>query len=223
MSTAIEATGFLMCIASWLINGAALANDYWKVSTVSGSVIISHRQYENLWHACAEDSSGIAECRDFESLLALPGHIQACRALMIIALLLGLGCMVVSLLGLKCIKIGSASEPTKGKIAVSGGIVAILSGLSVMIAASWYASRVVQDFNNPLFGGVRFELGTGLFMSWGGASLSLLGGALLCCACKRASSGKPKAGYYSQAQSQPPTQRIYSANTKSEIDSKAYV
>ena len=73
MSTAIEATGFLMCITSWLINGAALANDYWKVSTVSGSVIISNRQFENLWHACAESSSGIAECRDFESLLALPG------------------------------------------------------------------------------------------------------------------------------------------------------
>lgn len=73
MSTAMEATGFAMCLVSWLITGAALANDYWKISTVSGSVIISQRQFENLWHACAENSAGIAECRDFESLLALPG------------------------------------------------------------------------------------------------------------------------------------------------------
>lgn len=72
MSTALEATGFIMCIVSWLITGAALVNDYWKISTVSGSVIVSLRQFENLWHSCAENSAGIAECRDFESLLALP-------------------------------------------------------------------------------------------------------------------------------------------------------
>lgn len=74
MSTALEITGFLLGVASWLVTGAALANDYWKVSSFSGSVIISSRQYENLWHACAEASSGIAECRDFESLLDLPGE-----------------------------------------------------------------------------------------------------------------------------------------------------
>lgn len=72
MSTAVEATGFVMCVISWLVTGASLANDYWKVSTVSGSVIVAVRQFENLWHSCAENSAGIAECRDFESLLALP-------------------------------------------------------------------------------------------------------------------------------------------------------
>lgn len=74
MSTALELTGFLLGVASWLITGASLTNDYWKVSSFSGSVIISSRQYENLWHACAEDSTGIAQCRDFESLLDLPGE-----------------------------------------------------------------------------------------------------------------------------------------------------
>ncbi|XP_071770994.1 claudin 15-like a [Centroberyx gerrardi] len=219
MSTAVEATGFLLCIASWLITGASLANDYWKVSTVSGSVIISLRQYENLWHSCAENSGGIAECRDFESLLALPGHVQACRALMIISLLLGLACLVVSLLGLKCIKIGSATEQSKAKIAVTGGILAVLSGLCTMVAVSWYATRVVEDFNDPFSGGVKFELGLGLFMGWGGACLSMLGGALLCCACKRASSGQKKSGYYGN---QP--QKIYTATAKSDPDSaRAYV
>uniref|UniRef100_G3PT92 Claudin n=1 Tax=Gasterosteus aculeatus aculeatus TaxID=481459 RepID=G3PT92_GASAC len=178
MSTAVEATGFVMCIVSWLITGSALANDYWKMSTVSGSVIISQRQFENLWHSCAENSAGIAECRDFESLLALPAHISASRALMIMSLLLGLGSMVVALLGLKCIKIGSATDQSKAKIAVGG--------LCCMIAVSWYAYRVVQDFHNPFFGGVKFELSTGLYMGWGGSCLAILGGAFLCSACKRA-------------------------------------
>ncbi|XP_071348611.1 claudin 15-like a [Trachinotus anak] len=218
MSTALEATGFIMCLISWLVTGAALANDYWKISTVSGSVIISQRQFENLWHACAENSAGIAECRDFETLLGLPGYVQACRALMIVSLLLGLGCMIVSLLGLKCIKIGSATDQSKGKIAFTGGILSILAGLCCLTACSWYAYRVVEDFNNPFYGGMKFELGTGLFLGWGGASLAILGGGLLCTACKRASAGGKKGGYYGNAQ-----QKVYTATAKSDPDSRAYV
>ncbi|XP_044075704.1 claudin 15-like a [Siniperca chuatsi] len=219
MSTAVEATGFIMCIISWLVTGSALANDYWKISTVSGSVIISQRQFENLWHSCAENSAGIAECRDFESLLALPAHVQACRALMIISLLLGLGSMIVSLLGMKCIRIGSATDQSKAKIAFTGGIVSILSGLCCMIAVSWYAYRVVQDFNNPFFGGVRFELGTGLYLGWGAGSLGILGGGFLCTACRRASPGGKKGGYSGNA-----PQKVYTATAKSDPDSaRAYV
>lgn len=219
MSTAVEATGFIMCIISWLITGASLANDYWKLSTVSGSVIISQRQFENLWHSCAENSAGIAECRDFESMLALPAHIQACRALMILSLLLGLGSMIVSLLGLKCIKIGSATEQTKAKGAITGGVLSMLAGLCCMTAVSWYAYQVVEDFHNPFFGGVKFELSTGLYMGWGAASLSILGGAFLCSACKRASPEGKKGGYYGN---KPP--RVYTATAKSEPDSaRAYV
>lgn len=218
MSTAVEATGFIMCLIGFLLTGAALANDYWKISTVSGSVIISQRQFENLWHACAENSAGIAECRDFESMLGLPAHVQACRALMIISLLLGLGAMIVSLLGLKCIKIGSNTEQSKAKLAVTGGILSALGGLSCLIAASWYAYRVVEEFHDPFYGGIRFELGAGLYMGWGGACLSILGGALLFSACKRASANK--GGFYGN---QPP-KKVYTATSKSDPDSgRAYV
>uniref|UniRef100_A0A3B3V8U3 Claudin n=1 Tax=Poecilia latipinna TaxID=48699 RepID=A0A3B3V8U3_9TELE len=169
MSTALEAVGFVMCMIGFLVTGAALANDYWKISSVSGSVIVSQREFENLWHACAENSAGIANCRDFESMLALPAHVQACRALMIISLLLGLGCMIVSLLGLKCIKIGSVTVESKAKMAATGGIMCILGG--------------------------KFELGAGLYMGWAAGSLCILGGSLLCSACKRASPAGKNRGY----------------------------
>uniref|UniRef100_A0A4W4FEI5 Claudin n=1 Tax=Electrophorus electricus TaxID=8005 RepID=A0A4W4FEI5_ELEEL len=202
MVMALEITGFLLGTASWLVTGTALANDYWKVSSFFGSVIISNRQYENLWHSCAEDSSGIAECRDFESLLALPRFMLACRALMIISLLLGLFSMVISILGLKCIKIGSVREDTKSKIAVTGGILFILASLCSMTAISWYAARVVQDFNNPLYGGIKFELGAGLYMGWAGTGLSIIGGSLLCCSCNQWSKGQSKGAYYPPSQAQ---------------------
>ncbi|KAM8851439.1 claudin 15-like a [Spinachia spinachia] len=218
MSTAVEATGLVMCIVSWLITGAALSNDYWKLSSVSGSVIISQRQFENLWHSCAENSAGIAECRDFESLLALPAHISASRALMIMSLLLGLGSMVVSLLGLKCIKIGSATDQSKAKIAVCGGVLSMLAGLCCMIAVSWYAYRVVQDFHNPFFGGVKFEMSTGLYLGWGASCLALLAGGFLCSACKRAKPQGTKGGFYGNK-----TPKVYTATAKSDPDSRAYV
>ncbi|KAI7810135.1 claudin 15-like a [Triplophysa rosa] len=218
MSTALEVTGFIMCVASWLVTGVSLANDYWKISTVSGSVIISTRQYENLWHSCAEDSSGIAECRDFQSMLALPVHIQACRALMIIALILGLVSIIVSTMGMKCINIGSRSDQSKGKIAISGGIIFILAGLCAIVATSWYASRVISDFNDPFFGGIRFELGTGLYIGWAGVALAVLGGSFLCCAYKRVSQANPKGAYYPSNKPKP----VYTAAPESET-ARAYV
>ncbi|KAL7842050.1 hypothetical protein SRHO_G00237390 [Serrasalmus rhombeus] len=202
MAMALEVTGFLLGVASWLVTGTSLANDYWKVSSFSGSVIISNRQYENLWHSCAEDSTGIAECRDFESLLALPVFVQACRALMIVALILGLLSMITSILGLKCIQFGSTNDQTKAKIALTGGILFILAALCTMTAVSWYAARVVEDFSNPLYGGIKFELGAGLYLGWAGACLSLLGGGLLCCACKEMSANQSKGAYYTASQGQ---------------------
>ncbi|XP_041805732.1 claudin 15-like a [Chelmon rostratus] len=219
MSTAIEATGFVMCLIGWLVTGASLANDYWKISSVYGSVLTSYREFQNLWHSCAENSASIAECRDFESMLGLPGYIQGCRGLMIVSLLLGLCSMIVSLGGMKFIKIGSATDQSKAKIAVGGGVLSILAGLCCITAVSWYAFRVVQEFHDPYYGGEKYEFGTGLFLGWGGGSLSFLGGGFLCCACSRVSSGGKKGAYYGN-----PPQKVYTATAKSDPDApRAYV
>ncbi|XP_010864996.1 claudin 15-like b isoform X2 [Esox lucius] len=224
MSMAMELTGFLLCLASWLLTGSSLANDYWKISSVSGSVIISTRQYQNLFRSCAENSGGIRSCKDFESLLALPAYIQACRALMIIALLLGLVSIIVSVLGLKCTKIGRTSEQAKGKIVLTGGSLFILSGLSTLSAVSWYAAQVVREFHDPFFAGVRFELGAGLYMGWGAAFLAILGGAMLCSSCKKGSSVTPPRGTTYNYSKTTHGQQIYTAAPVTESgSSKAYV
>lgn len=60
----------------------------------------------------------------------LPAHLQACRALMILSLLVGLASIMVSVLGLKCTKIGRTSENVKEQMVLSGGILFVLSGTS---------------------------------------------------------------------------------------------
>ncbi|XP_043557723.1 claudin-15-like isoform X2 [Chiloscyllium plagiosum] len=216
MAAAIEITGFLMGVAGWMLTGSTLANNYWKISTVFGSVITSSRLYENLWKSCAQDSTGVFNCRMFETMLGLSSYIQACRALMIISIILGVIGTLMALFGLKCTNIGSMDEKAKGKISLSGGLVFILSGICAMVPISWYAYNITMEFYNPVYGGTKYELGSALYIGWAGASLLILGGAFLCCSCKR--NAQPSGYKYSSAQS---GQRIY---TKTEsAHSKAYV
>ncbi|KAG9265236.1 claudin 15-like b isoform X2 [Astyanax mexicanus] len=222
MSMAMEILGFLMCVAGWLLTGVSLANDFWRVTSFAGSVITSTRQYQNLWHACAEASTGIKNCRQFESMLALEGYVQACRALMIIALLFGLFSIILSALGLKCTKLGSMSDEGKGRLTLTAGALFILSGVCVLIAVSWYAARIVQEFNDPFYIGTRFELGVGLYLGWAAAVLVILGGGMLCGSYRRASP-RTNAGAYSYNYSGQ-GQKIYKATPTTESgSSKAYV
>lgn len=61
---------------------------------------------------------------------------------MIVSLLAGLGSVIVTLLGLKCIKIGSATEQSKAKIASCGGILSILGGEDICIT---FLSQTMND------------------------------------------------------------------------------
>uniref|UniRef100_A0A3B5LGQ6 Claudin n=1 Tax=Xiphophorus couchianus TaxID=32473 RepID=A0A3B5LGQ6_9TELE len=59
---------------SWILVYVSLVDQYWKESTQDGSVILTSAVYENLWMSCASDSTGVYDCREFPSLLALPGN-----------------------------------------------------------------------------------------------------------------------------------------------------
>lgn len=71
---------------------------------------------------------GVIKFTFMSVLLFCPGFLQACRALMIIALILGLASMIMAIMGLKCISIGSASDQAKSKMAATGGILFLLAG-----------------------------------------------------------------------------------------------
>ncbi|XP_064418514.1 claudin-15 [Latimeria chalumnae] len=185
MSAALEIVGLILALGGWILIGATLSNNYWKVSTLQGSVITTSNLYDNLWKSCAEDSTGVTNCRQFDSMLGLPAFLQACRALMISSLILGLFATVLGLLGLKCTKIGSSNKIMKGKIALTGGVLFIIGGLSSMIAVSWYAQQITSEFFNPMYGGTKFEFGDALYLGWAGSALCMLGGSFLCCSCKR--------------------------------------
>lgn len=77
MDPIVEVVALLLGFLGWVMVGVAIPNRYWKTSTVDGNVITTSTLYENLWMSCATDSTGVHNCREFPSLLALSGKPSA--------------------------------------------------------------------------------------------------------------------------------------------------
>ncbi|XP_015257029.1 PREDICTED: claudin-15-like isoform X2 [Cyprinodon variegatus] len=184
MQEFIEVLALFLGFGGWILTYVSLENHYWKESTQDGSVILTSAIYENLWMSCASDSTGVYNCRDFPSLLALPGYIQASRALMIASIVFGTFGLVASLVGMQCSKVCGENYVLKGRIAAIGGVFFLLQGLCTMIAVSWYAANITQEFFNELYLGTKYEIGQGLYIGWSSAVLAICGGSCLLCACK---------------------------------------
>ncbi|EHH52054.1 hypothetical protein EGM_12422 [Macaca fascicularis] len=183
MSMAVETFGFFMAAVGLLMLGVTLPNSYWRVSTVHGNVITTNTIFENLWFSCATDSLGVYNCWEFPSLLALSGYIQACRALMITAILLGFLGLLLGIAGLRCTNIGGLELSRKAKLAATAGAFHILAGNCGMVAISWYAFNITRDFFDPLYPGTKYELGPALYLGWSASLISILGGLCLCSTC----------------------------------------
>uniref|UniRef100_A0A4W4H8Z4 Claudin n=1 Tax=Electrophorus electricus TaxID=8005 RepID=A0A4W4H8Z4_ELEEL len=190
----VEVTGLFLAIVGWCLESSCTNSAVWRVHSKADAVVTSSSQYEGLWITCASNSLGAIQCQRYKTVLGLPGntHVLTSRALMIIALLLGLASILLSVLGLKCTKMGSMTEQAKGKLTFTAGLLFILSGVCVLTAVTWYAARIVQEFNDPFYIGTKFELGAGLYLGWAAAALVILGGGMLCGSFRRASTPRNK-------------------------------
>ncbi|XP_034525841.1 claudin-15 isoform X3 [Ailuropoda melanoleuca] len=68
-----------------------------------------------------------------------------------------------------------------------------LSGFCGMVAISWYAFNITQEFFDPLYQGTKFELGPALYLGWSASLLAILGGFCLGSGCCRAPDADPAA------------------------------
>ncbi|XP_005921468.1 claudin-10-like isoform X1 [Haplochromis burtoni] len=174
-----EIVAFFFSTAGWILESSTLPTDYWKVSSDDGSVITTASYWSNLWKTCVTDSTGVSNCKEFISMLALDGYLIACRALMISAVILGFFGSIFALVGMKCTKVGG-SDKNKARIACFAGVHFILSGLCSLSSCSIYAHRITSEFFDPMFIAQKYELGAALFIGWGGSVLCILGGTMLC-------------------------------------------
>ncbi|XP_019340859.2 claudin-15 [Alligator mississippiensis] len=223
-AAAAEAGGLLAGAVGWGLLGLTLPNSYWRVSTVDGSVITTSTLFENLWQSCATDSTGVYNCRDFPSLLALSGYLQACRALMIAALVLGFLGLAAGAVGLRCTRVAEGSPGFKARMAVAAGALLLLAGLCGMVALSWYAFNITRDFFDPLYPGTKYEIGPALYLGWSGALLAMVGGSCLLGSCRAAHGPQDKSYSYSYHHGAPaPATGASAASSMGRYGKNAYV
>eukprot|EP00076_Gallus_gallus_P048798 XP_422589.2 claudin-19 isoform X1 [Gallus gallus] len=223
-SSSLQICSLLLALAGFTILLLTTMSNRWKISDTTAVLVPSEWISEGLWMDCGTTDFGAIQCMKFLHMLSSETHVQACRTLMIISILLGFKAAVVSLLGLKCTNVGLSDEDEKVKVAVTGGFLFILGGLCSMVAVSWYAAMITAPFFNPLYTGTKYKLGDALYLGWAGSVLCMLGGIFLTCPCK----GKEKQEYsaskyrYSAGQASG-QQQIYTEDAETVSSPKEYI
>uniref|UniRef100_A0A8K9UWB0 Claudin n=1 Tax=Oncorhynchus mykiss TaxID=8022 RepID=A0A8K9UWB0_ONCMY len=126
---------------------STLGIEYWTWSEVGSVVLTTSNYFSNLWKDCVSDSTEVSDCKEYPSMLGLP-----VRALSICSVILGFFAGVLTLIGLKCTKIGG-SELANARVTFAGGITYLASG--------------------------KICLWTAVFIGWGGSLLLITGGFVL--------------------------------------------
>uniref|UniRef100_UPI003AAD3EEB claudin-19 isoform X2 n=1 Tax=Centroberyx gerrardi TaxID=166262 RepID=UPI003AAD3EEB len=143
-NSGLQLLGYFLALGGWIGIISTTALPQWKQSSYAGDAIITAvGLYEGLWMSCASQSTGQVQCKIFDSMLSLDIHIQTCRALMVVSVLLGFIGIIVSVVGMKCTKVGDNNPATKTRIAVSGGALFLLAGMSLAPPCSWDGRRPV--------------------------------------------------------------------------------
>ncbi|XP_035400616.1 claudin-15-like [Cygnus olor] len=224
MASSLQMCALLLALTGFTILLVTTMSNRWKISDTTAVLVPAERISEGLWMDCTVTDFGSTQCKKFLYMLSSDIHIQACRALMIVSILLGFIAAVLSLLGLKCTNIGLSDEDGKMKFAVTGGFLFILGGLSSMVAVSWYAAMITAQFFDPLYAGTKYELGDALYLGWAGSILYILGGIFLTCSCKGKKKLEYSANKYRYSAGQPALQQqIYTKNSETVTSAKEYV
>uniref|UniRef100_A0A0B8RUV5 Claudin n=1 Tax=Philothamnus irregularis TaxID=1899461 RepID=A0A0B8RUV5_9SAUR len=211
-NSGLQLLGFVLALLGLIANLTATILPQWRVSSFAdGSIITAQSYYLGLWMDCVWQSTGQIQCKVYDSMLALSAAIQATRALMVISIVLGVIAIGIATMGMKCTHCGDDNKVTKARIAMTGGIIFLVAGLGSLVACSWIANDIVQDFYNPLSPiNKRYEFGPAIFIGWAGAALSLLGGGMLACSCPGDDAGYKNRKYPAGIPiAKPPSSREY--------------
>ncbi|XP_072517931.1 uncharacterized protein [Salminus brasiliensis] len=179
LSTRCQILGIIVALIGFVGTILICGLPAWKVSAFIGSNIVTSQIFwEGLWMNCVVESTGQMQCKVYDSLLALPQDLQAARALVVVALAVGIFGIILTIIGGKCTNF-IADEDSKAKVVIAGGIVFIISGLLVMIPVCWTTNVIVRDFYNPiLLDAQKRELGASIYGEMASLRLQMLGSAL---------------------------------------------
>ncbi|XP_034989807.2 claudin-18 isoform X2 [Zootoca vivipara] len=192
--TMCQSVGF---VVSMLGVGGVIAStvmDQWSTQDLYNNPVTAVFNYQGLWRTCVRESSGFTECRSYFTILGLPAMFQAVRSLMIVGIVLGAFGLLVAIFSLKCLRIGNMEDSAKANMTLTAGIMCIVAGLCAICGVSVFANMLVTNFwmstANMYQPGMmqtlqtRYTFGAALFVGWVAGGLALVGGIMMCIACR---------------------------------------
>ncbi|XP_028857436.1 claudin-18-like [Denticeps clupeoides] len=231
-ATLCQVMGFVLSILGVAAVIAATAMDPWSTEDLFDNPVTAIYSYSGLWRSCVRQSSGFTECRPYFTILGLPGLFQAVRALMIVGIVLGAIGVLIAIFALKCLKMGNMEDNVKATMTLTSGVMFILGGICGIAGVSIFANLIVTNFmfttysysEVGVFGGgaggglggpltPRYTFGSALFVGWVGGGVLVVGGVLMCVACRGMIPEKQHA--YSAAYRAPTQSAVYKSEAKS--------
>ncbi|XP_022047671.1 claudin-18 [Acanthochromis polyacanthus] len=202
-ATMCQVMGFVLSLIGVAGIIAATGMDQWATQDLFDNVVTAVYSYSGLWRSCVRQSSGLTECRPYFTILGLPALLQAVRALMIVGIVLGAIASFIAIFALKCLKMGNMEDNIKATMTLTAGIMFVVAGVCGIAGVSAFANLIVQSFRFTTYaeggfntygtanvGGLtgsltpRYTFGPALFVGWIGAAILLIGGIMMCLACR---------------------------------------
>lgn len=197
-STGLQILGCTLVLIGYIGLIIVCGLPMWRVTAFIGNNIVTSQIFwEGIWMSCVVQSTGQMQCKVYDSMLALTSDLQAARALVVVALVVGIVGILMAFATGKCTNFIPEGNG-KRKAGVAAGAVLIIAGVLALIPVSWTASNVIRDFYNPLLvDAQKRELGASLYIGWGAGFLLVLGGGLLCSSCPPRDDRAPSMKYQS--------------------------
>ncbi|XP_001370130.1 putative claudin-24 [Monodelphis domestica] len=205
----MQLVGLALSLLGWVLSCLTTYLPQWKILN------LELNEMENwtlgLWQTCVFQEEVGMQCKDFDSFLALPTELKISRILMFLSNGFGVLGLLVSGLGLDCLRIGEGQRELKKRLMILGGMLLWLSGITALIPVSWVAHNTVEEFWDETIPDIvpRWEFGVALFVGWVAGFSLLLGGFLLNCA---AFSTQAPSGHYTVAETQAPCPHLEAGN-----------
>ncbi|KAJ3603690.1 hypothetical protein NHX12_028434 [Muraenolepis orangiensis] len=150
----------------------------WK--TMNSDLNEVENYYSGLWHMCVFTEEVGVQCKAYESTLALPGDLQASRALMAVSIATGALAVAMVFPAMEGVEVCRGRPGPRRALLLGGGVLCWVSGLTTLAPVSIVAYTTVVEFWDRNLPDVvpRWEFGEAMFSGWFGGLALVLGGTL---------------------------------------------
>merc|ERR1719350_185705 len=146
MTLALQGAAYALTWISITMTTFIIVYPEWRINDVEGEIVEVIRRTQGLWIKCAWFPAGNYQCEDFDIFfIDLPKAIIGARVCCILTLIILVISAILQPLGMECTKMPEMSA--KRTLVFICAVASFVACVLLATGVSWYASLVVQDYD----------------------------------------------------------------------------